>query len=48
MYFQKDLPGVPPVKQIKFRIKLISGATPVARSSYRLAPSEMQELSSQL
>ncbi|GJX10731.1 hypothetical protein Tco_0200590 [Tanacetum coccineum] len=32
----------------KFRIDLVPGATPVAKSPYRLAPSEMQELSEQL
>ncbi|GKA05789.1 putative reverse transcriptase domain-containing protein [Tanacetum coccineum] len=32
----------------KFRIDLVHGATPVAKSPYRLAPSEMQELSEQL
>nr|GEU74354.1 reverse transcriptase domain-containing protein [Tanacetum cinerariifolium] len=31
-------------KEIKFRIELIPGATPVAKSSYRLAPSELEEL----
>ncbi|GJZ11047.1 hypothetical protein Tco_0545806 [Tanacetum coccineum] len=33
---------------IEFRIDLVPGATPVAKSPYRLAPSEMQELSEQL
>ena len=46
--FPKDLPGVPPKRQVEFRIDLIPGATPVAKSPYRLAPAEMQELSSQL
>ncbi|GJV45146.1 hypothetical protein Tco_1429682 [Tanacetum coccineum] len=32
----------------KFRIDLVHGATPVVKSPYRLAPSEMQELSKQL
>ncbi|GJT80318.1 putative reverse transcriptase domain-containing protein [Tanacetum coccineum] len=32
----------------KFRIDLVHGATPVAKSLYRLAPLEMQELSEQL
>ncbi|GKD26644.1 hypothetical protein Tco_1232858 [Tanacetum coccineum] len=32
----------------KFRIDLVHGATPVAKSPYRLAPSEMQELPEQL
>ncbi|GKA05793.1 hypothetical protein Tco_0684913 [Tanacetum coccineum] len=35
-------------RQVKFRIDLVHGATPVAKSPYRLAPSEMQELSEQL
>lgn len=46
--FPEDLPRVPPVRQVKFQIDLITGAAPVVRSPYRLAPSEMQELSSQL
>nr|GEX25020.1 putative reverse transcriptase domain-containing protein [Tanacetum cinerariifolium] len=33
---------------ISFQIDLIPGAAPVARTPYRLAPSEMQELSNQL
>nr|GEY01741.1 Gag-Pol polyprotein [Tanacetum cinerariifolium] len=44
----KDLSGLPPQRQVEFRIDLVSGATPVAKSPYRLAPSEMQELSAQL
>ncbi|GJR97386.1 hypothetical protein Tco_0269560 [Tanacetum coccineum] len=35
-------------KVVEFRIDLVHGATPVAKSPYRLAPSEMQELSEQL
>ncbi|GJY46726.1 putative reverse transcriptase domain-containing protein [Tanacetum coccineum] len=35
-------------RQVEFRIDLIPEATPVAKSPYRLAPSEMQELSGQL
>ncbi|GJX53760.1 putative reverse transcriptase domain-containing protein [Tanacetum coccineum] len=44
----RDLPGLPPVRQVEFQIDLIPGAAPVARAPYRLAPSEMQELSDQL
>nr|GFB19766.1 putative reverse transcriptase domain-containing protein [Tanacetum cinerariifolium] len=44
----KDLPGLPPVRQVEFQIDLIPRAVPVARAPYRLAPSEMQELSNQL
>ncbi|GKG25743.1 hypothetical protein Tco_0398889 [Tanacetum coccineum] len=46
--FPEDLPGLPPVRQVDFQINLIPGATPVARAPYRLAHSEMQELSNQL
>ncbi|GJR85520.1 hypothetical protein Tco_0209531 [Tanacetum coccineum] len=47
-FFPEDLPGLPPVRQVEFQIDLIPGAAPVARAPYRLAPSEMQELSNQL
>ncbi|GKD45665.1 putative reverse transcriptase domain-containing protein [Tanacetum coccineum] len=46
--FPDDLSGLPPQRQVEFRIDLIPGATTVAKSPYRLAPSEMQELSEQL
>ncbi|GJT99521.1 putative reverse transcriptase domain-containing protein [Tanacetum coccineum] len=46
--FPKDLPGLPSVRQIEFQIDLIPDAAPVARAPYRLAPSEMHELSDQL
>ncbi|GKF13150.1 hypothetical protein Tco_0051076, partial [Tanacetum coccineum] len=46
--FPEDLSGLPPHRQIEFRIDLIPGATPVAKSPYRLALSKMQELSGQL
>ncbi|GJV86898.1 putative reverse transcriptase domain-containing protein [Tanacetum coccineum] len=46
--FPDDLPGLPPHRQVKFKIDQVSGATPVARAPYRLAPSEMKELSNQL
>ncbi|GJY76859.1 putative nucleotidyltransferase, ribonuclease H [Tanacetum coccineum] len=46
--FLEDLPGLPPVRQVEFQIDLIPGAVPMARAPYRLAPSEMQELSDQL
>ncbi|GJY31071.1 putative reverse transcriptase domain-containing protein [Tanacetum coccineum] len=39
---------IAPSREIEFRIDLIPGAIPVAKSPYCLAPSEMEELSSQL
>nr|GEU82501.1 putative reverse transcriptase domain-containing protein [Tanacetum cinerariifolium] len=46
--FLEDLPGLLPVHQVQFQIDLIPGAALVARAPYRLALSEMQELSDQL
>ncbi|GJS51721.1 putative reverse transcriptase domain-containing protein [Tanacetum coccineum] len=46
--FPEDLPGLPPARPVEFHIDLIPGAAPVARAPYRLAPSEMKELSKQL
>ncbi|GJW88141.1 putative reverse transcriptase domain-containing protein [Tanacetum coccineum] len=46
--FHEDLPGLPPTRQVEFQIDLVPGAAPVARAPYRLAPSEMKELSEQL
>ncbi|GJV98007.1 putative reverse transcriptase domain-containing protein [Tanacetum coccineum] len=46
--FPDDLPGLPPPRQVEFKIELVPGAAPVARAPYRLAPSEMKELADQL
>nr|GEZ67147.1 putative reverse transcriptase domain-containing protein [Tanacetum cinerariifolium] len=39
---------LPPARPVEFQIDLIPGVAPVARAPYRLAPSEMKELSEQL
>ncbi|GKA13050.1 putative reverse transcriptase domain-containing protein, partial [Tanacetum coccineum] len=46
--FPEDLPGLPPTRQVEFQIDMIPSVAPVARTPYRLAPSEMKELSEQL
>ncbi|GJZ65639.1 hypothetical protein Tco_0622335 [Tanacetum coccineum] len=46
--FPNILSGLPPSREFEFRIDLIPGAMLVAKSPYRLTPSEMEELSSQL
>ncbi|XP_076891183.1 uncharacterized protein LOC143542496 [Bidens hawaiensis] len=46
--FLDDVSGLPPIRQLKFRIDLVPGVNPVTKVPYRLAPSEMQELSNQL
>nr|GFA18951.1 hypothetical protein [Tanacetum cinerariifolium] len=44
----KDLPGLPPVRQVEFQIDLVPGATHLVRAPYQLVPAKMQELSTQL
>ncbi|GKD91170.1 putative reverse transcriptase domain-containing protein [Tanacetum coccineum] len=46
--FPDDLFGLPPIREIEFRIELVPEATPVAKSPYRFTPSELEELSGQL
>ncbi|MFS7987691.1 putative transcription factor interactor and regulator CCHC(Zn) family [Helianthus anomalus] len=46
--FPEGLPGLPPHRQVEFQIELAPGAAPIARAPYRLAPSELEELSTQL
>ncbi|GJQ99831.1 putative reverse transcriptase domain-containing protein [Tanacetum coccineum] len=43
--FPDDLSGLPHVREIEFRIDLIPGESPVVKATYRLALSEMLELS---
>ncbi|XP_076934328.1 uncharacterized protein LOC143600560 [Bidens hawaiensis] len=43
-----ELPGIPPDREVEFRIDLLPGTTPIAKSPYRLAPTDMQELKKQL
>ncbi|GKB08356.1 putative reverse transcriptase domain-containing protein [Tanacetum coccineum] len=46
--FPEDLLGIPPARQVEFQIDLVQGVAPVARASFRLAPSKMKELAEQL
>ena len=46
--FLEELPGVPPEREVEFRIDLVPGAKPMAKTPYRLAPPEMKELMAQL
>ncbi|GJV21090.1 reverse transcriptase domain-containing protein [Tanacetum coccineum] len=48
LVFPDDLSRLPPTREIEFHIELIPRAISVAKSPYRLAPSEMKELSGQL
>ncbi|KAD7117060.1 hypothetical protein E3N88_04328 [Mikania micrantha] len=46
--FPDDLPGIPSDRDGEFIIDLIQGANPIAKAPYRLAPSELHELMTQL
>ena len=46
--FPKDLPGVPPDREVEFTRDLVLDARPASRASYRMAPSELRELKVQL
>ncbi|XP_021971512.1 uncharacterized protein LOC110866675 [Helianthus annuus] len=46
--FPEDLPGRPPHRHVEFEIQLANNAALIARAPYRLAPFELQELSTQL
>nr|GFA67390.1 putative reverse transcriptase domain-containing protein [Tanacetum cinerariifolium] len=46
--FPDDLLGLPPPRQVEFKIELIPSVALVARAPYRLALSELKELSDQL
>ncbi|GJS99521.1 putative reverse transcriptase domain-containing protein [Tanacetum coccineum] len=46
--FPEDLSSLPPTRQVEIQIDLVHGVAPVAWAPYRLAPSEMKELSEQL
>ncbi|XP_076925383.1 uncharacterized protein LOC143588194 [Bidens hawaiensis] len=45
--FPDELPGVPHEREVEFKIDLVPGAKPVAKSPYRLEPNKMKELMSQ-
>ena len=46
--FPKELPGIPPEREIDFSIDLTPGTTPISKAPYRMATAELQELKTQL
>ncbi|KAA3466720.1 DNA/RNA polymerases superfamily protein [Gossypium australe] len=46
--FPKELPGLPPIKEVEFAIELVLGTSPISIAPYRMAPTKLKELKSQL
>ena len=46
--FPKDLPGLPPDRDVEFSIELEPSTAPISRCPYRMAPKELAEMKKQL
>ncbi|WVZ52030.1 hypothetical protein U9M48_003125 [Paspalum notatum var. saurae] len=46
--FPEELPGLPPDRDVEFRIDLVPGTAPVSKRPYRMALDELKELKTQL
>ncbi|KAA3480175.1 Transposon Ty3-G Gag-Pol polyprotein [Gossypium australe] len=46
--FPNKLPGLPPVREVEFGIKLVPGTTPILVVPYRMTPLELKELKVQV
>ena len=46
--FPEELQGVPPEREVDLSIEVIQGTTPISRAPYRMAPTELKELKTQL
>ena len=48
MFFPKELPCLPPHREMDFSIELYPGIDPISIAPYRMAPIELKELNIQL
>jgi hypothetical protein len=46
--FPDDLPGVPPKREIEYKIELQPGTGPIAKALYKMSHMELKELKIQL
>ncbi|KAL5540775.1 hypothetical protein UlMin_042388 [Ulmus minor] len=42
--FPKELPSLPPNREVTFEIEVLRGTTPISKAPYRIAPVELKEL----
>ena len=46
--FPKELPGIPPEREVDLSIEVVHGTTPISWAPYCMAPTELKELKTQL
>ena len=46
--FPVELPSLPPEREVDLSIEVIQGTLPISRAPYRMAPTELKELKTQL
>ncbi|KAA3481074.1 vacuolar protein sorting-associated protein 35B-like [Gossypium australe] len=46
--FPKELPGLPPIREVEFEFELVPGTSPISIAPYRMAPTKLKELKAQL
>ena len=46
--FPKELPGLPPEREVDPVIEVLPGTISISRAPYRMAPTELKELKNQL
>ncbi|KAA3465913.1 DNA/RNA polymerases superfamily protein [Gossypium australe] len=46
--FPKEIPGLPPIREVEFAIELVPGTSPISIAPYRMAPIELKEMKAQL
>ena len=46
--FLKDLPGLPPNREVEFTINVHAGTTPISKAPYRMVPVKLAEVKNQI
>ena len=46
--FHEELPGLPPEREVDLTIEVLLGTTLISRAPYRMAPTELKELKTQI
>ena len=46
--FPEELPRIPPEREVDLSIEVVHGTTPISRVPYRMAPTKLKELKTQL